>query len=516
MLKLTDDRSDGGLVFLPLEVAACNHSLVLLPAGRTCTRHHAQCERASADNYTCWCVGAGDAVAAGAGAAVASWNFRRAELEEALLHAANNLTLLRCPGCAEPWCGAAGEDVDAPWGAVRHAVLAVQLLCMFAAVSLAWVVFRQRKCKTIAAGMWTILETILLGEFLLYATVPVQLLAPSVVRCLLEAWLREIGFVVCYGAIILKLYRILIEFRTRKAHRWVVRDKDLLKYLSGMVVVAHGYMAAWTASTLNFLADGHELVARGRTPDGRPFLTCRALWWDYVTEAGELLMVAFGLHLGFASRNAASPYEERRWLCAALCIELVGSAAYYAARAALWSQLEPRAFLLLSLARSQLTGTGCLLCVFLPKLWYEQRRSASRGQCLAQELSARLPLDAFRPVDGVPTDADLAEINLADMNPDDIRAELKRLYTQLEILKNKTIRADNPHISKRRGGRKVAHRRFSLQKKGSREKALHHRQQSQQQQDATETEVSRTPEDSVCSNEGPSAVYAELDRDLRP
>ena len=44
-----------------------------------------------------------------------------------------------------------------------------------------------------------------------------------------------------------------------------------------------------------------------------------------------------------------------------------------------------------------------------------------------------------------------------------LQAELKRLYTQLEVLKNKTIRADNPHISKRRGGRKVAHRRFSLQ-----------------------------------------------------
>lgn len=43
------------------------------------------------------------------------------------------------------------------------------------------------------------------------------------------------------------------------------------------------------------------------------------------------------------------------------------------------------------------------------------------------------------------------------------QAELKRLYTQLEVLKNKTIRYDNPHISKRRGGRKVAHRRFSLQ-----------------------------------------------------
>lgn len=82
-------------------------------------------------------------------------------------------------------------------------------------------------------------------------------------------------------------------------------------------------------------------------------------------------------------------------------------------------------------------------------------------------------------------DPELGDLTIAEMSPEDIRAELKRyvyaickreiffahfcyccsfrLYTQLEILKNKNIRQDNPHISKRRGGRKVAHRRFSLQ-----------------------------------------------------
>lgn len=46
---------------------------------------------------------------------------------------------------------------------------------------------------------------------------------------------------------------------------------------------------------------------------------------------------------------------------------------------------------------------------------------------------------------------------------EEVRAELKRLYVQLEILRNQTLRRDNPHISKRRGGRKPPHRRFSLQ-----------------------------------------------------
>uniref|UniRef100_A0A1I8F480 G_PROTEIN_RECEP_F1_2 domain-containing protein n=1 Tax=Macrostomum lignano TaxID=282301 RepID=A0A1I8F480_9PLAT len=39
------------------------------------------------------------------------------------------------------------------------------------------------------------------------------------------------------------------------------------------------------------------------------------------------------------------------------------------------------------------------------------------------------------------------------------KAELKRLYTQLEIFKTKVMRKENPHISKRKGGRKQTHRR---------------------------------------------------------
>lgn len=40
---------------------------------------------------------------------------------------------------------------------------------------------------------------------------------------------------------------------------------------------------------------------------------------------------------------------------------------------------------------------------------------------------------------------------------------------------------------------------------------LHGRhKEKKQQEETTEAEPSRTPEDSVCSNEGPSAIYSEL------
>jgi len=89
------------------------------------------------------------------------------------------------------------------------------------------------------------------------------------------------------------------------------------------------------------------------------------------------------------------------------------------------------------------------------------------------------------------------------------QAELKRLYTQLQVYKTKTMRRDNPHISKRRGGRKTG-RRFSLQ-------AFHHKNRFQQSAEPSVSDVhelepaSRTPEESTNSAEvaAPPATLAE-------
>ncbi|GLV38847.1 smog [Carabus blaptoides fortunei] len=415
-----------------------------------------------------------------------------------------------CDGCEDGGVCLAKRDF-----LLKTIVLAIQLTFMGVTLILALTLFKNRKCKTIASAMWTVLETILLGIFLLYSTVVIRYFEPSVLYCLLEPWARELGFIICYGAIILKLYRHLIEFRTRKAHRWVVKDTDLLKYLFVMLISVLAYMAAYTAISLNFLQENYSLLTTGITTDGLHFHSCKPLWWDYVTELGEITILIFGIHLSFACRNASTQFQERQFLCVSICIELAVNILFYIIRAFYLPLLHPDHVLLAYFLRTQLTCTIVMFLIFMPKLWYHHKQARS----LAQEYSCRLPVDAFKtdvnahgPLTGNNSDVEVGEVTLADMSPDDIRAELKRLYMQLEILKNKTIRADNPHISKRRGGRKVAHRRFSLQKKGSREKALHANKQARSQRNVQEgeTEASRTPEDSVCSNEGPSVVYNDM------
>ncbi|XP_052851541.1 uncharacterized protein LOC128261742 isoform X1 [Drosophila gunungcola] len=443
----------------------------------------------------------------------------RVELSEGY----DNYSCIPCPGgCSN--CDNNGvcltfqeEEVLNVDACLRLLVAIVLGACILCCVVLGVIVFRQRKCKAIASGMWTVLETILLGIVLLYASVAVHFFPASTERCLLEPWLRELGFITCYGAIILKLYRHLVDFRTRKAHRWVLRDVDLLKYLGTMVFAVICYMAAFTASSLDLLESAQLESLREADTN-----TCHPLKWELVTQTSEMLILCFGLHLSIASRNANTQFRERQFLVTALTLEFLVSSSFYFLRFVYLPEMSPSAILLALFIRSQLTNSFALGLIFVPKLWYQHKQVRS----LAYDLSIRLPVDAFK---GTSHDAgqrlgggyaglclgdpDIGELTISEMSPEDIRAELKRLYTQLEIMKNKTLRQDNPHISKRRGGRKAGHRRFSLQKKGSKDKALsakHRSNKHHQDIEITEAEPSRTPEDSVCSAEGPTDTYAEI------
>uniref|UniRef100_A0A1I8FE27 G_PROTEIN_RECEP_F3_4 domain-containing protein n=1 Tax=Macrostomum lignano TaxID=282301 RepID=A0A1I8FE27_9PLAT len=134
---------------------------------------------------------------------------------------------------------------------------------------------KARKNRVIKAAVWILLELFLLGVAMLYATVFLMYLQPSYEICFMIPWFREIGFAVTYGTLVVKIYRILCSFQSRKAHRVHVRDRDLLKYLGGIVTVATGFMAAWTAATLD-----HGRRLSGQTGCGQLALTGQLLLED--------------------------------------------------------------------------------------------------------------------------------------------------------------------------------------------------------------------------------------------
>ncbi|CAG7687436.1 unnamed protein product [Allacma fusca] len=382
-----------------------------------------------------------------------------------------------------------GKCIRGDW-LTRDILVVIQVASIVAAVGVGIATFAQRKTKVMSSSMWPVTEFIVVGSILLYGTILLRSVGqPSNATCIIEPWLREMGFSLCYGAIVLKIYRALVEFRTRKAHRWVVREKDILRYLSAIFAVVLFYMTAWTVTNSTKIPNADHI--------------CPITWWHRVTEIGELLFLGVGLHMAYHLRNAQAPWNERRYYSAALIIETFASITTIVLRESrMYMTTNESLFLLvLYFARSHVATTVILLIVFAPKFYYIQDEKKKRLVRRSDGGTTRV----VKALDAINGDLDLAEVNLADMDPQDIRSELKRVYTQLELLRNKTMRKDNPHISKRRGGRKPTHRRFSLQKKGSRDKALHRRNQRSFRYHGDDIE------DSVCSIEGPS-TYSEAGR----
>uniref|UniRef100_A0A0X3P0X9 G-protein coupled receptors family 3 profile domain-containing protein n=1 Tax=Schistocephalus solidus TaxID=70667 RepID=A0A0X3P0X9_SCHSO len=456
-----------------------------------------------------------------------------------------------CPNCtsAQP-CA-----VEINMQLLRGIPLAVQTFSITTCLFLGIVTFRVRRTRIFKAANWLFLELFLAGAILLYCTSIVMYFRPNDLVCILLAWLREIGFALMYGVLIVKLYRVLLSFQSRKAHRVHVRDKDLFKYLGCFIAVVAGYMVAWTAINLDYtrfsrwvsfstatsedMMTGRlgtttdsttDAVGRGAPGNLRPephfsmllrgrlqspiltettsrslvspspttssvdglstpsnttsvdegtadklsvhfqyFRVCRALSWDIVVELGEFLILSVGVHYCRLIWSAPSEYQENRCITIALITELVVSGALYLTRHFIWYSVHPDVIFLIYFIRCHLTVSLNIALIFAPKFWFIHKPPSpmsfvvrGRGMVGAVPGASAAPhlvTNKLRLASN--GEIDLADVNLADMDPEVIRRELKRLYTAIEIYKTKAMRRDNPHISKRRGGRKQ--RRFSLQ-----------------------------------------------------
>ncbi|CAL4096035.1 unnamed protein product, partial [Meganyctiphanes norvegica] len=279
--------------------------------------------------------------------------FNASEMEEQKLHndtTSNSLRLIqsRCEPCpaecgncsVDPLCSIQFDSM------IRIVPCMVQLTMIIFCCITGFLVYKLKNSKVMTTSLWVMLEMILVGSVFMYSTVFIRFLEPSVLLCMLEPWFRELGYAIFYGAIVLKLYRSLLDHRTRRAYRCVIRDRDLLKYLTGLIVFVLGYMAAWTALTAHLVNEGltsfylTQSIVQVQLLGGAPqaFRICKGLWWDYVTETCEILFAVFGLLIAWHLRKAAKQtgsameHQERRALTISLILELFFSTLLYVGR----------------------------------------------------------------------------------------------------------------------------------------------------------------------------------------
>ncbi|XP_068920387.1 probable G-protein coupled receptor 179 [Petaurus breviceps papuanus] len=357
--------------------------------------------------------------------------------------------LLRCHPCPEGCasCVDATPCLVEEAQVLRAAVLVCQACCMLAVFLSMLISYHCRRSKTIRASGVMLLETILFGSLLLYFPVFILYFKPSIFRCIVLRWVRLLGFVIVYGTITLKLYRVLQLFLSRTAQRGPhLSSGRLLKRLGLLLLLVLCFLAAWTVGTLEKGAQHAPLVIRGHTSAGRHFYLCHYDRWDYIMVVAEMLLLCWGSFLCYATRAVPSAFHEPRYMGIALHNELLVSAAFHAARFVLVPSLHPDWTLLLFFIHTHSTVTTTLALLFLPKF-------LNPGVPPREEIAAEVyedELDLQRS--GSCLNSSIASAwSECSLDPGDIRDELKKLYAQLEVHKTKKMAVNNPHLPKKRG-----------------------------------------------------------------
>ncbi|NXJ57983.1 GP158 protein, partial [Spizaetus tyrannus] len=309
--------------------------------------------------------------------------------------------------------------------ALRAAILSCQACCMLAVFLSMLVSYHFRRSKArhprrIRASGVVLLEMILFGSLLLYFPVFILYFKPSIFRCIVLRWVRMLGFAIVYGTITLKLYS-----RGERAGLDAPQGREVPVGSSTHPAAQHPSLPP-------------RITRQQQEGDGAGCSASLSL----LSPTAEMLFLLWGSFLCYATRTVPSAFHEPRYMGIALHNELMISATFH-----------------VTLGPGMRGRRGWGSPAFqgpLDELTPHHPQFLHAGSPLREEIAAEVyedELDMRRS--GSCLNSSIASAwSEHSLDPDDIREELKKLYSQLEVHKRRKMAANNPHLPKKRSSRR--------------------------------------------------------------
>ncbi|XP_052061288.1 probable G-protein coupled receptor 158 [Mytilus californianus] len=334
----------------------------------------------------------------------------------------------------------------------RSLLLGISCIVMCCIPLLIWFSVQYRDVKVMKAASPVLLRLIVLGAFFLYCPLITGYFEASVLTCILRCWFREIGFSISYGALLLKTWRISVVFRVRSAQRVKISDTDLIKRLLLIIFVFAAFLTARTIA-------GPPQVVEGKHYNELKAFQCSADWWDHSAAIAELLFLIWGIRLCIVVRKAPSEFNESRFISWAIYNETLLSLFLNVSMIFLQHPFpsNPDLVYLVIFIHTQLTTTVTLAFLFGSKAYHIYRRGKNDENSHTTMISKGGSKKSKSPNNTYNTNLlnNSNNISYSDKVDDaecesllekDIQEEFRRLYTQLEYLKQRNMKIGNRHL----------------------------------------------------------------------
>uniref|UniRef100_A0A182VIR7 G-protein coupled receptors family 3 profile domain-containing protein n=1 Tax=Anopheles merus TaxID=30066 RepID=A0A182VIR7_ANOME len=345
-----------------------------------------------------------------------------------------------CLPCAEgcDYCEDASPCVAALNWPMRTSILVLACAVIGLLPPAAVFTFKYQQVKVVRAASPALLRVIALGAFCIYCTSVVMYPPPSLYSCTARIWLREIGFSLTYGALMLKTWRISVIFRVRSAKAVKITDAYLLKRIG----VLCGFVGiALLVRTLV----APPVVIVGRTADNLKAFLCKTDWWDHTFTSLEVLFLAWGVRLCIMVRKAPSEFNESRFISMAIYNEFLLTCFLNVSMLFLQSPANPDLLYIIFFCHTQLTVTLLLALIFGSKVYLVFRGGGKHQddptglgiKPSGAKFISRSHGRTFANASSVTTSTAQLGANMANegrLTETEALEELKLLYTQLQRL----------------------------------------------------------------------------------
>ncbi|KAL2713907.1 putative G-protein coupled receptor CG31760 [Vespula squamosa] len=304
-----------------------------------------------------------------------------------------------------------------------------------------WILLVDGFGLVVRAASPVLLRVIVLGAFFIYCTTIVMYPQPNVITCTVRVWLREIGFSLTYGALMLKTWRISVIFRVKSAKAVKITDASLLKRLGIIVMIFSVFLSIRT-----LVAPPVVIVAR--TADDLKAYLCRTDWWDHSFTTLEVMFLIWGIRLCIVVRKTPSEFNESRFISMAIYNEFLLSVFLNVSMLFLQSPANPDLLYIIFFCHTQLTVTLLLCLIFGSKAYVVFRGYGKEDS--AGKLSG--PASKFLSKSSRPqgTSNQTNSISLQQGNfteeSDGTTEEFRRLIAQLDVLKEKNVLLGNHYL----------------------------------------------------------------------
>ncbi|XP_068247776.1 probable G-protein coupled receptor CG31760 [Palaemon carinicauda] len=288
--------------------------------------------------------------------------------------------------------------------------------------------------SVVRAASPALLRMIILGAFFIYCTTLVLYPIPTIITCTLRVWLREVGFSLSYGALMLKTWRISVIFRVRSAKAVKITDLDLMKRLGIIVGVFAVFLGIRTV-----VAPPQVIVSM--TADDLKAFLCSTDWWDHAFTAMEMMFLVWGIRLCIMVRKAPSEFNESKFISMAIYNEFLLSLFLNVSMLFLQSPANPDLLFIIFFCHTQLTITLLIAIIFGSKV-YLVFKGQGKGE---DSISMTKPMAAkfLQRPNATNSHNMITSTSSSGQVEGDVQEEFRRLYMQLEILKDRNLRVGN-------------------------------------------------------------------------